>query len=104
MSIFKGIIALWHAIKWALRLRKNMEGGCEAFLTQERMLRWRFEFEKISHALETGKMEGLPRIIKWLFANTTLDNHIGKAAGWLFKSKKLETGDDALNQPLYRMH
>lgn len=101
--MLKALIAAWQALSLLRKVRKSIESSPVEYLTQERVLSWRFEFEKIGAALARGDTKNLPRIVKWLFGHTEVDNHIGKAFGWFFKSRKLQTNDKSLDQPYYEV-
>lgn len=103
MNIIKGVMALLQFIRLFSKIRKNLESCPEEYLTEKRMKAWRFEFEKIGAALERGDTKNLPRIVKWVFGRTEVDNHIGRAFGWFFKSRKIQTADKVLDKP-YRSH
>lgn len=109
MGIIKGFFAMIGAIKWVMAQRKLINANADAYFTQERALEWRLYLEKIGRILESGsiflqKLKRVPAPIRWFFNCTTADNRIGQFGQWLLKSKKLETGDKVLNQPLYRTH
>ena len=76
-----------------------MEANAEAYLTDERALAWRREAEHIFDALahgspatvdDEGGLKLLPRPVKWFFAHTKADNHLGRFGQTFLKSSKLE--------------
>lgn len=112
MGIIKGIAAVWKLISWLRSEKKAMEADVDGYLTQKRAVEWRIETEKIFRALQTGgvveptqdyeNFKNLPRLVKWFFNRTTIDNRAGQFGQWFLKSKKLKEGDEVLNKP-YRM-
>lgn len=106
--MFKTLIALWRIIKWLRTEKKQMESDVDGYLTQERALAWRLSVEKIFYTLEGshGHLEDIPGPVRWLFDRTTADNRVGEFGMWFLKSKKIETSDSVLNQPIkpYRVH
>ena len=104
--MISGFIAVCSFVKAILSLRRELDSKGVSYMTRDRALIWRFKFEKIFRALESGNgnFELLPRPIKWLFKSVKSDNQIGKFGQWFLKSEKLQTGDKALEQPLYQTH
>ncbi len=99
MGIINGLIALWKALAWANKQRKGGEKFGVDYFSDGRMKNWRFQAERIGRALEKGDLDNVPPIVKWFLGKTRIDNAIGHAVGVLFKSGKLERGDESLNQP-----
>ncbi len=104
MGIISVFLAIWKVLPLLARERKKYEKQGVDYFSVSKGLRLRLWLEKVSHRLETGNLEGLPSIVKWFFARTGVDNQIGKCLQAVLKSDKLETGDEALNQPLYQTH
>ncbi len=104
MGFIKGLAALWQARKWFNNFRKRVGSKTERYCTKERALRWRFQGEVWAKRIADGDLDGLPTILRWIFALTTADETLITFFQYLFKSKKIEENDEVLNQPLYRMH
>jgi len=105
-GIIKAIGAGIQVIRWVYREKKKMEADVDAYLTRENARLWRLRFEKIFRALESGNgnIRQLPKVIRWFFAATTMDNRVGQFGQWVLKSKKLEDRDGELDRPIYPAH
>ena len=101
--MIRGFFAFWKALSWANRQRKGGEKFGVEYFSDGRMKNWRFQIEKIGRALEKGDLDNVPAIVKWFLGKTRIDEQVGRAIGVLFKSGKLERGDESLNQP-YNTH
>ena len=105
-QMFKGIVTVVKFILWLRREKKELETHTAEYLSADNARRTRLNLEKIFHALEQGKLDGLPPIVQWLFARTTVDNQIGLFGLHVLKSNKLRDGAEVLNTPVewYRCH
>ena len=92
------IIAAWRLFKWVRKQRKDMEANAEAYLSDERALEWRREAEQIFRSLaegisctmnDEGAIRRLPKPIRWFFAHTKADNHLGRFGQTFLKSSRL---------------
>lgn len=86
------VIAAWNIVKWLRSQKKQLEANAEEYLTDDRALAWRREAERIFTALAEGDGEfaDLPKPVKWFFASTKADNHLGKFGQRFLKSNKLQ--------------
>lgn len=91
--MFSTLIAAWNVLKWLRNQKRELEANTEAYLTDERALEWRREAEMIFRALEHGSghdFYALPKPIRWFFASTQADNHLGRFGQKFLKSQKLQ--------------
>ncbi|MEA3224480.1 MAG: hypothetical protein U9Q07_00910 [Planctomycetota bacterium] len=100
IRMFKSFSAAVELFLWLRAQKKLIEQDVNGYLSAERAEAWRLAAEQLFRRLQTGRTDDLPRVVRWLFDRTTVDNRAGWFGLRLLKSGKLERGDPVLDRPV----
>ncbi len=102
IRFWQTIVALWQILKWVRQQKKAIESNAQEYFNPQRAASFRLNLERLFYALEhgNGNLTMLPKWVRWLFSQTTVDNLVGEFGQRVLKSEKLKKEDEALKKPI----